>query len=82
MSTCTLRLSELLPGEAGAANAALFAAALIALFVHALFYSGFFEDPITWFALGLAGAFAAERALAREPVAALGHADSAAGTTR
>ncbi len=32
-------------------------AVLLALFVHSLFYSGFFEDPITWFALGLAAAF-------------------------
>ena len=32
-------------------------AVLLALFVHSLFYSGFFEDPVTWFALGLAAAF-------------------------
>jgi hypothetical protein len=30
------------------------AAALLALFVHALFYSGFVEDPITWVVLGIA----------------------------
>jgi O-antigen ligase len=29
-------------------------AAFLALFVHALFYSGFLEDPITWFVLGVA----------------------------
>jgi hypothetical protein len=29
-------------------------ACFIALFVHALFYSGFLEDPITWFVLGTA----------------------------
>jgi hypothetical protein len=58
------------------------AAALIALFVHALFYSGFFEDPITWFAFGLAGAFAGERAFAPRPVAAMGKPESAAGTAR
>ena len=28
-------------------------AAFLALFVHALFYSGFLEDPITWFVLGV-----------------------------
>jgi hypothetical protein len=30
--------------------------ALIALFVHSLFYSGFFEDPLTWFVLGVTAA--------------------------
>jgi O-antigen ligase len=34
-------------------------AVLLALFVHALFYSGFFEDPVTWFALALAAAYLA-----------------------
>jgi hypothetical protein len=34
-------------------------AVLLALFVHSLFYSGFFEDPITWFALGLSAAYVA-----------------------
>ena len=29
---------------------------VVALFVHSLFYSGFFEDPVLWTALGLAGA--------------------------
>lgn len=29
-------------------------ACFLALFVHALFYSGFLEDPITWFVLGVA----------------------------
>lgn len=28
-------------------------AVLVALFVHALFYSGFFEDPITWLAIAV-----------------------------
>ena len=32
-------------------------ATLIALFVHSLFYSGFFEDPITWFAYALAAGY-------------------------
>jgi hypothetical protein len=49
-------------------------AAFLALFVHALFYSGFLEDPLTWVVLGvsagwlaqsLAGRSAAERAAAR-----------------
>jgi O-antigen ligase len=34
-------------------------AVLLALFVHSLFYSGFFEDPITWLALGVASSFLA-----------------------
>jgi hypothetical protein len=29
---------------------------LLAVFVHSLFYSGFFEDPLTWGALGIAAA--------------------------
>jgi O-antigen ligase len=29
---------------------------LLALFVHSLAYSGFFEDPITWFTIGVAAA--------------------------
>ena len=49
-------------------------ASFLALFVHALFYSGFLEDPITWFVLGVAAGWlswqeahlpAAERALRR-----------------
>ena len=32
-------------------------ATLLALFVHSLFYSGFFEDPITWFAFALAAGY-------------------------
>jgi O-Antigen ligase len=37
------------------------AAVFFVLFVHSLFYSGFFEDPITWGTLAFAGAFAATR---------------------
>lgn len=38
-------------------------AVLLALFVHALFYSGFFEDPITWLAVAVgASALAAQEA--------------------
>jgi hypothetical protein len=33
------------------------AAVFVGLFVHSAFYSGFFEDPMTWLVLGLAGAF-------------------------
>jgi O-Antigen ligase len=49
-------------------------AAFMALFVHALFYSGFLEDPLTWVVLGVAAGWladaeahdtAAERARAR-----------------
>ncbi|MEJ7750371.1 MAG: O-antigen ligase family protein [Thermoleophilaceae bacterium] len=32
-------------------------AAFLALFVHALFYSGFLEDPLTWVVLGLAAGY-------------------------
>jgi O-Antigen ligase len=50
-------------------------AAFLGLFVHALFYSGFLEDPLTWLVLGLAAAYlghtearasAAERAHERD----------------
>src|SRR5215210_5900566 len=34
-------------------------AAFLGLFVHALFYSGFLEDPITWLVLGIAAAYCA-----------------------
>ena len=34
------------------------AAVLLALFVHSLFYDGFFDNPITWGALGLVAAVA------------------------
>ena len=32
------------------------ASVLLVLFVHALLYAGFFEDPLTWGVLGLASA--------------------------
>ena len=37
------------------------AAALLALFVHSLFYSGFFEDPLTWLALAIAASYLGAR---------------------
>jgi O-antigen ligase len=37
------------------------AAVFLALFVHSLFYSGFFEDPLTWLVLGTASGFLATR---------------------
>jgi O-antigen ligase len=40
-------------------------AAFVGLFVHALFYSGFLEDPITWLVIGIAAAYCAQTA--REP---------------
>jgi O-Antigen ligase len=43
------------------------AAALLALFVHSLFYSGFFEDPLTWLALAIAASYLGARAYATEP---------------
>jgi len=45
------------------------AATLLALVVHSFFYSGFFEDPITWVVLGVASCFVLARA---EPDAILG----------
>jgi putative inorganic carbon (HCO3(-)) transporter len=47
------------------------AAVLLALFVHSLAYSGFFEDPITWLVLGIAAAVLAVPEPRRiEPVSA------------
>ena len=45
------------------------AATLLALVVHSLFYSGFFEDPITWAVLAVTSCFVLARA---EPDAILG----------
>ena len=42
-------------------------ASFLALFVHALSYGGFLEDPLTWLVLGIAAAFASGM---REPAAA------------
>ena len=42
------------------------AAVLFALFTHALAYSGFFEDPITWLALGVGAAYLSVPAPVRE----------------
>jgi len=42
------------------------AAVLLALFVHSLFYSGFFEDPITWFVLAVASTFCLRKDEAEE----------------
>jgi hypothetical protein len=52
-------------------------AVLLALFTHALAYSGFFEDPITWLAIGIGAAYllvpaparVAERAPSSSPIA-------------
>ena len=38
------------------------AAVFVSLFVHSLFYAGFFEDPVTWLVLGVASSFLAARA--------------------
>jgi hypothetical protein len=43
------------------ALAAALGAVLAALFVHALFYSGFFEDPVTWLAIAVGAAALASR---------------------
>ena len=42
------------------------AAVFVGLLVHSVFYSGFFEDPLTWLVLGLTGAFLGSRA--KEPL--------------
>ncbi len=52
-------------------------AVLLALFVHALAYSGFFEDPITWLTLGIGAAYLAAPAPAREPASEAAKAEPA-----
>ena len=47
------------------------AATLLALFVHSLFYSGFFEDPVTWFALAVAAGYLISRDEPAEEVATI-----------
>jgi O-antigen ligase len=42
------------------------AAVFLALFVHALAYSGFFEDPMTWLVLAIASAFLASSPTAEQ----------------
>jgi hypothetical protein len=44
------------------------AAVFLALFVHSLAYSGFFEDPITWLVLAIAAAYLCLPRPVREPV--------------
>jgi putative inorganic carbon (hco3(-)) transporter len=50
------------------------AAVFVTLFVHSLFYSGFFEDPITWGSVALAGA-----ALAAYPIRGAGEEGDGTG---
>src|SRR4029450_1596118 len=52
-------------------------AVLLALFVHALAYSGFFEDPITWLTLGIGAAYLTTPAPARGPTSEAGEAEPA-----
>ncbi|HEX6737521.1 MAG TPA: O-antigen ligase family protein, partial [Vicinamibacteria bacterium] len=42
-------------------------AAFVALFVHALFYSGFLEDPLTWVVLGVTAGWLASAAARATP---------------
>jgi O-antigen ligase len=46
--------------------------AFLGLFVHALFYSGFLEDPLTWLVVGIAAAYCAQPVVerTREPAPA------------
>jgi hypothetical protein len=52
-------------------------AVLLALFLHALAYSGFFEDPITWLTLGIGAAYLAAPVPAREPASATAKSEPA-----
>jgi putative inorganic carbon (HCO3(-)) transporter len=61
-----------------AALALSLGAVLLALFVHALAYSGFFEDPITWLTLGIGAAYLAAPVVAREPAVAPSKTEPAA----
>ena len=54
------------------------AAVFCVLVVHSLFYSGFFEDPVTWAVPAVAAAFLAERGRALEVVRGGGERQSAA----
>jgi hypothetical protein len=42
--------------------------AFVGLFVHALFYSGFLEDPLTWFVIAIAAAYCSQPIAKPEPV--------------
>ena len=53
-----LRMVMLLRDRAPALGLSI-GAVLLTLFVHALAYSGFFEDPITWLTLGVGAAYLA-----------------------
>ncbi|TMK78960.1 MAG: O-antigen ligase family protein [Actinobacteria bacterium] len=55
-------------------------AVLLALLVHSLAYSGFFEDPITWFVLAVAAGFVFAREPATEDAAILGPSSAPART--
>jgi hypothetical protein len=58
----SLRRAFRLEAAFGLALAAVF----VALFVHSLFYAGFFEDPVTWLVLGVMSSFLAARAGSRD----------------
>ena len=47
------------------------AAVFLALFVHSLAYSGFFEDPITWLVLGIAAAYRGPARVESRPIPAV-----------
>src|SRR5918999_2766922 len=54
-------------------------AVLLALFMHSLAYSGFFEDPITWLTLGVGAAYLAVPASARKTAPAPAESGKIAG---
>ncbi|HXY85972.1 MAG TPA: O-antigen ligase family protein [Gaiellaceae bacterium] len=56
------------------------AAVFLALFVHSLAYSGFFEDPITWLVLAIASAFLLQPEPSSEPARATAEAREAVTT--
>ena len=53
---CGVKLLEAVRRRAAALGLAL-EAALVAVFVHALFYAGFVEDPVTWVALAIGASY-------------------------
>ncbi len=58
------------------------AAAFVALVTHSLFYSGFVEDPITWFTLALAAGYLVARAGGSEAAGMIAPRPAAAAPAR
>ncbi len=58
------------------------AAVFVALFTHSLFYSGFVEDPMTWFVLALASSYVVVKAGVTEAAAIIAPRPAATAPTR